>query len=490
MHLGLRLLFAFLAITGVAAFFVLRVFVTEIKPSVREVMEDLMVDTANLLAEVAVPELQRLQPGAAADANGALAAAVRAYSQRTVSVQIWGLHKTTLDLRVVLTDAAGRVVFDSGTPSAVGEDYSRWRDVTLTLRGEYGARTSPERAGEDSAPVMFVAAPVKQGDRILGALVLAKPMSTIAPFVERAERKVLLAGVLLLGLSLAIGVGVTWWVVRSVRRLRHYALLAGDTDGPRPQPWTPPTPPALPGELGELAQAMGQMRQRLEGREQLEQHVRALTHELKSPLAAIQGAAELLQEPLPAADQQRFARQVGEQAERLHALVRQMLELSKVESLQAPPAARAVDWVQLTDEVLEAHRPALEQRGLRVVWRERASGCTVRADPALLRLAVSNVLSNALAHAPAASALELGLEAAPGGLLRWSLRDHGPGVPGFAFPRLGERFYTAPAEGGTRGSGLGLAIVRRVLWLHGGELGFEAASPGLRVLMQLPADPG
>jgi len=55
-HLGLRLLFAFLAITGVAAFFVLRVFVTEIKPSVREVMEDLMVDTANLLAEVAAPD--------------------------------------------------------------------------------------------------------------------------------------------------------------------------------------------------------------------------------------------------------------------------------------------------------------------------------------------------------------------------------------------------------------------------------------------------
>jgi two-component system sensor histidine kinase CreC len=60
MHLGLRLLFAFVAITGLAAFFVLRVFVTEIKPSVGEVMEDLMVDTANLLAEVAAPELQSL----------------------------------------------------------------------------------------------------------------------------------------------------------------------------------------------------------------------------------------------------------------------------------------------------------------------------------------------------------------------------------------------------------------------------------------------
>ncbi|HRD98085.1 MAG TPA: two-component system sensor histidine kinase CreC, partial [Rubrivivax sp.] len=134
MHLGLRLLFAFVAITGLAAFFVLRVFVTEIKPSVGEVMEDLMVDTANLLAEVAAPELQGLPAGAALQ-DGVLTAAVRRYVQRPVDMQIWGLNKTTLDLRVLLTDANGRVVFDSGTPPATGQDYSQWRDVRLTLRG-------------------------------------------------------------------------------------------------------------------------------------------------------------------------------------------------------------------------------------------------------------------------------------------------------------------------------------------------------------------
>jgi hypothetical protein len=65
MHLGLRLLFGFVLITGLAAVFVLRVFVTEVKPSVREVMEDLMVDSANLLAEQAAPDLRacrRRQP--------------------------------------------------------------------------------------------------------------------------------------------------------------------------------------------------------------------------------------------------------------------------------------------------------------------------------------------------------------------------------------------------------------------------------------------
>ncbi len=481
MHLGLRLLFAFLVITGVAAFFVLRVFVTEIKPSVREVMEDLMVDSANLLAEVAAPELSRLGAGATLG-DGPLALAVKSYSQRSVDVKIWGLHKTTLDLRVVLTDASGRVVFDSGPRSEVGQDYSRWRDVLLTLRGDYGARTSRD---SDAGAVMFVAAPVRQGQAVIGALVVAKPMSSIAPFIERAERKVLQAGVALLGLSLLIGIAVTGWTVRAVRRLQRYALAAADSaEGPRRNV---PAAPQLPGELGELARAMEQMRQRLQGREQLEHHVRALTHELKSPLAAIHAAAELLQEPLSEAHRRRFVQQVTAQSQRLHLLVEQMLELSKIESLQAPPAAMAVGWAALTDAVFAEQQTALDHRALHWSWRTRDSG-PVMADQDLLRLAMCNVLGNALNFAPQGSALILNLERLADGQLQWSLRDHGPGVPDFALPRLGERFYAAPSsERPERGSGLGLAIVRRVMWLHGGDLRFEAAQPGLRVLLTLPA---
>ncbi len=87
MHIGLRLFFAFAAITGLAAFFVLRVFVTEIKPSVREVMEDVMVDSANLLAEVAAPELAALPAGGTLG-DGPFAGAVREYAAREVDVKI------------------------------------------------------------------------------------------------------------------------------------------------------------------------------------------------------------------------------------------------------------------------------------------------------------------------------------------------------------------------------------------------------------------
>jgi two-component system, OmpR family, sensor histidine kinase CreC len=274
--------------------------------------------------------------------------------------------------------------------------------------------------------------------------------------------------------------------------LRRYAVqvAAQATDSTAARvPGTQPVPPMLPGELGELAQAMELMRQRLEGREHLESQVRALTHELKSPLSAIRGANEFLQEDLSPADRQRFVRQVEQQSLRLQNLVEQMLELTQLESLHSLPAPQRVDLREVTLQVLEQHAAALVQRGLQVHWLEQASAA-VQGDPDQLALAISNVLGNAITHAPPGSGLELAMRRPAGGGLQWSLRDTGLGVPAFALPQLGQRFYStaapAPCGGVARGSGLGLAIVKQVLWLHRGQLVFENAQPGLRVVFVLP----
>lgn len=213
MHLGLRLFFGFLVITGLAGFFVMRVFVTEVKPSVREVMEDILVDTANLLAEDAAADLVAMPPDGDLRTSR-FARVVQAYAGRPVDAQIWGLDKRRLDLRIYVTDARGRVVLDEGAllpgGSAVGQDYARWRDVSLTLRGEYGARATRVVQADASSSIMYVAAPVRgPGGALLGVLTVAKAQATVAPFVERAERKILIAGAWLLGLSLLIGVAVT-----------------------------------------------------------------------------------------------------------------------------------------------------------------------------------------------------------------------------------------------------------------------------------------
>ncbi|WP_315652867.1 two-component system sensor histidine kinase CreC [Roseateles aquae] len=481
MRLGLRLFFAFFLITGLTAFFVLRVFLGEVKPSVREVMEDLMVDTAHLVAEAAAQEMALLEPGQSL-AEGHLAQQLSAYAKRSVDARIWGLRKQSLDLRIYLTDARGQVLLDSDPQSAVGQDYSQWRDVALALRGEYGARTSNAIDGDERSAVMYVAAPVRAplssplAGRTLGVVTVAKPLASVQRFIDRAEQRILVAGLSLLLFSMAIGVAVTGWLVMSVRRLRNYAqqVQAGERQ----------ELPQVPGELGDLARAMEAMRLRLEGREHIEQTVRALTHELKSPLAAMRGAGELLQDELAPADRQRFAVQVVEQSERMRELIDRMLELSKLELQRGPAHPERLRLDVLFQAVLDQQADRITQRQLQLRFL-KTEPLLVDADAEMLTLALSNLLSNALDFAPTGSVLELAIWR-EGSISCVSLRDHGPGVPDFAMQQLGRRFFsTARPDGGGKGSGLGLAIAMQVAALHGGGLQFEAAAPGLRVRFTL-----
>lgn len=460
MRLGIRLLFGFFLVTGLAAFFTLRVFVAEVKPSVREVMEDMMVDTANILAELAGDDL-----AAGAMAEGRFAGHVRNYARRPIDAQIWGMAKQSLDFRVYVTDAAGKVVFDSENV-ATGQDYSRWRDVALTLRGEYGARATREVQQDDRTSVMYVAAPVQRDGKIIGVLTVAKPMSTIQAFIDRAERKILLSGALLLVLSLAIGVAVTLWVVWSIRKLRRYANAVGQGEKP--------AVPQIPGELGDLAMAVDAMRLKLEGHEYIEDYVRALTHELKSPLAAIRSAGELLNDELPEDARREFSGQVLAQSGRMQALVDRMLELTKLEQRHAQVERERLLWAGVLGP-LEVAAGGRAQHVVEVVISPEHAG--VHAEPGLLGLALSNLLENARSFAPQGSTITL--EAGPD---RIAVQDSGPGVPDYALPRLGERFFsTVRPDGHTKGSGLGLAIVRQVMLLHGGRMVVRNTHPGLRV---------
>ena len=469
MHLGIRLLFGFFLVTGLAAFFVLRVFVTEVKPSVREVMEDMMVDTANVLAELASDDL-----ASGNMANGRFAERVTSYANRPIDAKIWGLSKQSLDYRVYVTDVRGLVLFDSEN-IAVGQDYSQWRDVALTLRGKYGARATREVQHDDRSSILYVAAPVAHQGQTIGVLTVAKPVATVQAFIDRAERKILLRGALLLVLSLAIGVAVTLWLVWSIRKLRRYAVAVGQG--------SKPALPQVPGELGELALAMDNMRRKLEGHVYIEGYVRALSHELKSPLAAIRGAGELLQGELPPDARREFSAQVITQTAQLETMVNTMLELTKLEQRQAAPQLETLRWVDFFETFgLAAPSPFASHLLEFSVEPQEAS---VRAEAGLLALALSNLLENARAFAPAGTVITI--EARQGQV---TVRDVGPGVPDYALPKLGERFFsTARPDGQTKGTGLGLAIVRQIMVLHGGTVLASQAEPGLRVTLNFNPPP-
>ena len=497
MRLGLRIFLGFFLVAGLSAFILLRVVLGEFKPSVREVMEDMMVDTANLVAELARDDLAAMPRGG--DLSGTrFAQRVRDYAERPLDARILSARKRTLDFRIIVTDATGRVVLDTSPASALGQDHSAWNDVARTLRGEYGARSTfePPRAtgpyrdagalgnGRDAqgSPVLYVAAPVRLDGRTIGVVSVAKPAAAVQQIIYRAERRIWIAGLGLLAVSLAVGVAVTLWMAVTVRRLRRYAQ---EVQLGQRQP-----PPKVGGELGELAQAMDAMRERLDGREQLEHMARALTHELKSPLAALRGAGELLQEDLAAPDRQRFAGQVISQSERMAEMVDRLLALSTLELRRAPEHPRPVVLTAVVDAVVAELGDRLQQQRLGLRWLEREAVC-LQADAEMLALAISNLVINAADFAPAGSVLELKVGVADGAgrpqrrHAFFELRDHGPGVPPAAWARLGQRFFSTARPGSLRkGSGLGLAIVAQIAELHRGRVSFEAAAPGLRVRIE------
>ena len=479
MRIGLRLLLGFFLVLGLALFVVLRVFLEEVKPGTRLAMEDSLVDTAYSLAQLAAPDLK-----AGTIAHGPFAQAMRALPTLQPDADLWGFHKNRIHTRISITDARGIVVFDT-REAAVGEDHSRWNDVYKTLRGQYGARSSAESPGQPESTVMHVAAPVRDGDRIIGVLTVSRPNATLEPYIQRSRQRILTWSWGLLGISLAIGLLFTWWIVSSLSRLRGYALAVAQ--GERAEL---PRMGRLSGntEFSDLAQAVERMRLKLEDKAYVERYVHTLTHELKSPLAAIRGAAELLQSPMPEADRQRFAGNIERQTERLQQLIDQLLGLADVEQMRQLRDVDSVDLAALTREVLQALEPRLRLQGLQVV-DGLGSGHSLRGNRFLLRQALHNLLDNAIDFSPTGGLLTLGL-LHEGAQLVWTLRDQGPGVPDYALDRIFERFYSLPrGPGRDKSTGLGLCFVQEVSGLHGGELRIENvdAPRGCRVMWRLPA---
>lgn len=479
MRIGLRLLLGYFLILGLALFVVLRVFVEEVKPGTRLAMEDSLIDAANAFAQLAAPDMK-----AGVIATGSFARALQAYPEVKPGANLWGFRKDGVHYRIVITDAQGIVRFDTAGQD-LGADYSRWNDVVRTLRGEYGARSSPGPQANPESTVMHVAAPIRDGERVIGVLTVSRPNEMLQPYIERSQRRIWQWSWGLLGLSLLIGVLFSWWIASSLSRLRGYATAVAQ--GERADV---PTLGRLSGntEFSDLAQALERMRLKLEDKAYVERYVHTLTHELKSPLAAIQGSAELLQESLPEAERQRFAGHIQRQAERLRLLIDKLLGLADVEQMRALTVREPVDLGALTREVLARLEPRCRLKGLRVVAELDGGNGRVQGDRFLLGQALQNLLDNAIEFSPAGGELKVSLKRVDHQLV-WSVQDQGPGIPPYAQGRIFERFYSLPrGEAQEKSSGLGLCLVKEVSDLHGGdiEVGNRAKEGGCVACWRLP----
>jgi two-component system sensor histidine kinase CreC len=265
-----------------------------------------------------------------------------------------------------------------------------------------------------------------------------------------------------MGGAFAIGLLFTWWLTRSVGLLRRYAREV--SAGKKAK-----LPELGSGELAELGRALAEMREKLDGREYVENYVHHLAHEMKSPLTALIGSAELLDENMPQAERANFTHAIREQSGRLKDMLDKLLALAKVEHRDRLEEAVPIGLRALAETVIADHAIHMQQR--RITCDNQISPhAEVMGETFLLRQALANLLDNAIDFSPDGSRITLSLTTAAG-KHTLSVCDQGAGIPDYALPRVFERFYSLARPGTQRkSSGLGLPFVKEVAALHGGEV--------------------
>lgn len=359
----------------------------DVEPRYRESAEEALIETAQLIAAVIEQDAE-----AGALPADRIAAIFDALYARRFSAQVYELHKTRVNLRAYVTNGQGTVIYDAAG-RALGQDFSHWRDVRNTLRGQYGARTTRDNPADPRSTVMYVAAPIRQGGDIVGVVTLGKPVRDFAPFVAATRRNMLAVGLAASISALVLALALSFWLMRPLgitsdilAALR--AAWARGEDGRRSprRAWR-----AL---RAQARAALQEMRDAIAGRNYVQEYVGQLTHELKSPLSALRGAAELLQEPaLPPAQAARFAANIERETRRMQETVDRMMELTALESRRLLQRQQRVELAPLLHELAASARSRAPALRIEV---QAPQPIAAEGDAYLLRRAIGNLLDNAV----------------------------------------------------------------------------------------------
>lgn len=360
--------------------------------------------------------------------------------------------------RLVLLDAAGRVLADSQNAQMVGEP----------LPAEMRAQ----------------AAPLTDGGRVIGYLLVESGFEpVVGEVVLTVLRRTLLAVALVAALvALPVSFWLAWRLVQPLQQLSRAArqLGWGETNTPLPVQST--------DEIGELTGSFNAMAAALQEQKRLRrQMVADIAHELRTPLSVmrldIEGLADGLHHPADAAASLR------DELEALNRLIEDLRLLSladagglqfELDELALPP---------FLQRVAATWQPKMQAQQLQLVTDIPAALPLIYADEQRLAQVLHNLLSNALRYTPPGGQISLGAQGDETGVRLW-VADSGPGIAPEDLPRVFERFYRADQSRSrdTGGSGLGLAIAKQWVLLHGGRIWAEnSPAGGAQFSVWLPA---
>jgi signal transduction histidine kinase len=251
---------------------------------------------------------------------------------------------------------------------------------------------------------------------------------------------------------------------------------------------------SLEETISELAE-----KQKVEEVSELKSHfISMVSHDLKTPLSSIRGAAENILEEVagPVTDRQRtYLEMILKSSGDLTAMITGLLDLSRIESGRLILDIEPLDLRHEVENLLDSIDPLLERKGIKGLLTVDVKDTIVRGDRARIWQILNNIVSNAVRYSPRGGMIEIRIvnipidETAGRRMLQVSVRDEGPGIPPEDMSRLFEPFfYSSSGKSGSHGAGFGLAIVKQLVELHGGSVSMRNSRTGGAVLsFTLPA---
>ncbi|MER2603464.1 MAG: HAMP domain-containing sensor histidine kinase [Candidatus Competibacter phosphatis] len=386
---------------------------------------------------------------------------------------------------IAIADIQGVVVATTG-PS-LGRSLAEFEEVRRALTGE-AVSLLRQRISDAPPPAIdsisrgaplrvFVAAPIVQEQRIVAAVLLWRTPIALSQVLHGKRYHLLLGVALLLGTVVLASVFTSLTVVRPLRALVEQAQRATAGEQGAVTPLARP----VTREVAELSQAVAAMARHLEQRaDYIRTFAAQVSHEFKTPLAAIRGAVELLHDhgdTMTVAERERFLTHLDQDAARLDRLVRRLLELARADVMQSSASDRAEVAV-----VVRRLAARYREMGLRVTVPEPIPPVVVNMTEDVLTSILGNVLDNARQHG--GDAVTVAVTCTMPAALLIEVSDNGPGISAANAARVFEPFFTTARSRG--GAGLGLAVVQSLLTAHHGDIRLAEAPTGTRMQIRLP----
>ncbi|MPV85432.1 two-component system sensor histidine kinase CreC [Ostreibacterium oceani] len=468
MSFSFRAFVVYFIVIGGLSWFILDKASDKLKTAFQQSSETVLVDTANLLATFLEHEFRDQVLDTAQ-----MSQLFEDSYKRRLNATIYSLYKDEIDLEIYVTNRQGVVVYDS-TNRNEGKDFSQWRDVNLTLQGQYGARSSfryDDKTAEGDEKIMVVAAPIRIDNEIVGVLSVVKPIRPLEQLLAVEIDNLKDYALLLVTIAIVLAYLVSYGFTHAISRLVNYANRM--TRGQK----TPP-PRFLDKRFDKLAKAMTQMREELDGKEYVEHYIHGLTHELKTPLTAVGAAAELLAEGVPQSEQLRFINNIQISNQRMQKLVERMLDLAKLESKNKLDIIDTFDLSAVVEQLLSERASIIQDYGLAVAV-EMPDTQNVSGDSLLIRQAIANLLDNALENAPDQGDIILAYRM-DNNRHHLQVINEGVVLEDYVLDRAFERFFSLQSNHRLhKSTGLGLSFVREIMSLHDGEAYLKNTKEGV-----------